>query len=104
MNEVRITGHVTNAFIDNNGHLCCTIVCTHSHMVDGYDAVSQTYIRCDMLDKEASKAADIHEGDDVFIIGHLKLDIKYNSSGNYKRKVNLYIDHIEKECKHGKYA
>ena len=50
-----------------------------------------------MLDRAASKAADIHDGDDVSIIGHLKQDIKHNSFGNFHRKVNLYIDHIEKE-------
>ena len=94
MNEVRISGHVSNAYIDNNGHLS---VCTHDHYVDGYNDVTRTYVRAFMLDRTASKAADIHEGDDVFITGHLKQDIKYNSSGNFHRKVNLYIDHIEKE-------
>ena len=97
MNEVRISGHVSNAFIDNNGHLCCTIVCTHDHYVDGYNDVAQTYVRGFMLDKTASKEADIHDGDNVSIIGHLKQDIKHNSSGNFHRKVNLYIDHIQKE-------
>ena len=97
MNEVRISGHVSNAYIDDNGHLCCTIVCTHDHYVDGYNDVAQTYVRGFMLDRAASKAADIHDGDDVSITGHLKQDIKHNSTGNFHRKVNLYIDHIEKE-------
>jgi len=97
MNEVRITGHVSNAYLDDNGHLNCTIICTHDHFIDGYNNASQSYIRGRLLNKAVSKEADIYDGDDVFIIGHLRQDIKYNNSGNYKRSVNLYIDHIEKK-------
>lgn len=95
MNEVRLTGKVLNAYINENGHFTCTIAVVHDHYVDGFNNVSESVFRAFLADKAKSEHVDIIKGDRVMITGYLRLDRRLSNTGNERKHVNLYIKEIE---------
>lgn len=95
MNEVRLTGKVLNAYINDNGHFTCTVAVVHDHYVDGFNNVSESVFRAFLANKERSKRIDVIKGDKVMITGYLRLDRRLSNTGNERKHVNLYIKEIE---------
>lgn len=95
MNEVRLTGKVLNAYINENGHFTCTVAVVHDHYVDGFNNVSESVFRAFLADKAKSEHVDIIKGDRVMITGYLRLDRRLSNTGNERKHVNLYIKEIE---------
>lgn len=95
MNEVKLSGKVLNAYINEQGYFTVTIATLHDHYVDDYNNSSESKFRAFLMNKEKSKHIDIIKGDRVMITAYLKQDITLSATGNERKRVNIYIKDIE---------
>ena len=96
MNELRISGKVLEAYINDYGHLTVTLAVVHDHVVDGYNNTTESILRCFLADKERSKSIEVEKGDRVEITGYLRQDRRLSPSGQERKRVNIYIKDIKK--------
>ena len=95
MNELRITGRVLNAYVNESGHFTCVIACMHDHYVNGFNTTSESVFRAFLPDVERSKHIDIIKGDEVLLTGYIRLDNRVSATGVRHQRLNVYIRDIE---------
>lgn len=95
MNEVKLSGKVLKAFIDDNGFFVCTVAVLHEHTINGFTEGYESIIRCHLADKIRSQEMAIFQGDRVIVNGYLRQDRRLSATGQERKALRVYIKDIE---------
>lgn len=95
LNDVRLSGKVICAYIDDEGYFVCTFSCLHEDEIDGKVNTYPSVFRGRLMNKEKSAHMDIVKGDKITVIGYLKQDITLSKTGNERKRMNLYIKELD---------
>lgn len=93
MNEIKLSGHVANTYMNyKTDALITTIYVFHDHVVGNQTMRCESKFTVVMTDYSKIKDVDIKKDDDVIVYGYLKEDV---SPSNHK-KCMIYATDIRR--------
>lgn len=94
MNELKLTGKVVRAYINDDKQLVVVISVMHDHVVNNANIRFNSVFRCFMNDQSKIASCPVQKDDQIEVIGHLKLDYRISRTGQERKAVNIYADDI----------
>ncbi len=94
MNELKLSGKVVNAYINEEKSLVVVLSVMHDHVVNNTSIRFNSVFRCFMTDPYKISSCPVQKDDFIEVYGHLKLDFRVSKTGQERKHVNIYADEI----------
>ncbi|UKI53161.1 MAG: hypothetical protein L6V86_08740 [Treponema sp.] len=95
MNEVRLSGKVTKAYIKDDGTFIMRLACKYDHKIGAETIRCESSFPVIMSDTAKTKHLDVIAGDKVLVTGYLRVDFRLSKTGQERQKLNIYASEIE---------
>lgn len=95
MNEVRLSGKVTKAFLKNDGAFVIRLAVKYDHKIGSETVRCESTFSVVMADTEKARHLDVIAGDTVLVTGYLRIDFRLSNTGQERYKLTIYASDIE---------
>ena len=95
MNEVRLSGKVTKAFLKDDGVFVMRLAVKYDHKIGGENVRCESVFGIVMTDTAKARHLDVIAGDNVLVTGYLRIDFRLSNTGQERQKLTIYASDIE---------